>query len=110
MIINSNESQLRSKEVYEALQTEDVQMQTLHLRDLALKSEEIEYEHRQLFIKAQEDIDYAEMLHNMITKDPSGRILINFDECQGEDIDAQGVQEKQWNHLYDPDYKLIFNE
>lgn len=46
MIINSNESKLRSKEVYEALQTEDVQMQTLHLRDLALKSEEIEYEHR----------------------------------------------------------------
>ena len=110
MIINSNESQLRSHQVYEALETDGAEIQTLHMRDLALKAENIQYEHRQLFIKALEEVDYAEMLHNMITKEQSGRILINIDENQEDDKQEGNNSQKQWNHLYDPDYKLIFND
>ena len=46
----------------------------------------------------------------MITKEQSGRILINYDECECEDTGDVGEISKNWNYLYDPDYKLIFNE
>lgn len=50
------------------------------------------------------------MLHNMITTDNSGKILINFDECQGEDIEDPDEKRNDWKYLYDADYKLIFND
>jgi hypothetical protein len=42
--------------------------------------------------------------------DQSGKILINFDECLGEDEMESGDKSNQWKYLYDADYKLLFNE
>lgn len=47
-----------------------------------------------------------------------GQLLINFDQCEVETAEAENSgkldQEiesaaKQWKHLYDPDFNLLFN-
>ena len=52
------------------------------------------------------------MLHKMIVGEDEGQIMVNFDEfsaeCQ-EGGDAEQIA-KQWKHLYQPDYQLIFNQ
>lgn len=43
------------------------------------------------------------MILKMVTGDQPGQILLNYDECSNEqDITA-------WKHLFDLDYKMIFN-
>ena len=45
----------------------------------------------------------------MITGKQTGKIMVNFDECEIQEGEDQEEKNKLWTNLYHPDYKLIFN-
>ena len=58
------------------------------------------------------------MLHKLVVGESHGQIMLNFDQCKVETLEAKNIGKideniqngaKNWKLLYEPDYKTLFN-
>ena len=83
LILASEESQLTTKVIFEALNTDGMNINPIFLRDLSLEVEKVPFDDRQKFI--EQKYKYGQdKLHKMIVGEEEGQILLNFDEFKDE--------------------------
>lgn len=128
LLVSSVESKLTNQQVIGALQNDGSAGRNicqLYLKDLTLASAEIPFDKRERHLEqfevgfvsdqVEQKRQLGEVLHNTITGQEHGQILVNFDQCEVETSDealnpSVGTASKQWTHMYDADYKLLFNK
>ena len=119
LIISSVESKIENSNLIDALQNDGSPSRNitqLFLKDLTLQSKYLAYEKRQTFIESEFQLQ-SNLLHRAIIGDEPTQIMINFDQGEqetqptGQNINADvELAAKEWKHMYDADYNLLFNK
>ena len=106
LIVSSVEAEIRSGDVVEALEKDGTgkNITELFMRYIYEQVEKIPYNERSAYISEELGINDNMLLFTRITGQTRGQIMLNLDENSTDE------QSANWKHLFDPDYKMLFNQ